>query len=414
MTAPAEAPSLRRRLAAAFALPAGRSARVFAIASLIDALGSGMFMPVSVLYFVRSVGLSAPRVGFGLGVAAGVGIAGTLAAGVVVDRFGAKPTVVALNVLRAVGFASYALVRSFPVFLVVVCLVGFVDRMGRPATQALVAGISDGADRVTTLAFVRSVRNLGYALGGLAASLALAVGTRSAYLVVILIDAATYLVAAFLLSSVVEADVELVDATVPSTYRRVLRDRKYVALAACSGVLSLHLSLLLVGIPLWIVERTAAPDALVGLLFTLNCILVVVLQVPVSRRSTTHPEFGRAFWHCGLGLAAATVLLSITDRPGAVVAVALLLTVCVIETAGELAHSVGGWGLSLGLAPADARGRYLSVWTLGFDVQQVIGPFLMTLIVVRADVAVWAALAAVFVVTGAIARALSAEPAAAR
>ncbi len=401
---------LRRRLAAAFALPAGRAGRVFAVASLIDSLGSGLFMPVSVLFFVRSVGISATRVGFGLGVAAGLGIGGTLLAGVVVDRIGAKPTVISLYVVRGAGFATYALVRGFPAFLAVVCVVSFVDRMARPASQALVAGLSDESDRIVTLAFVRSVRNLGYALGGLGAAVALGIGTRSAYLVVVLADAATYLAAAALLTSVAEDRPTGLSSDVPSTYRRVLRDRRYVGLAACNGLLSLHLSLLLVGIPLWIVERTDAPAALVGLMFSLNCVLVVVLQVPVSRRVRTDADLGRAMWQCGLGLAVATVVLAYTDRPGAVLAVLLLLVVCVVETGGELAHSVAGWGLSIGLAPTDARGRYLSVWSLGFDIQQVAGPFLMTLIVVRHAPAAWLALAAVFVTTGAFGRALVAAP----
>ena len=46
-------------------------------AATIDALGTGLFVPVSVVYFTRVIGLSATQVGFGLAVGGFAGVAVT-------------------------------------------------------------------------------------------------------------------------------------------------------------------------------------------------------------------------------------------------------------------------------------------------------------------------------------------------
>lgn len=56
----------------------------------IDALGSGVFMPMSVLYFVRTTDVAMARIGVALGIAAAVAIPLVLVAGGLVDRWGAK------------------------------------------------------------------------------------------------------------------------------------------------------------------------------------------------------------------------------------------------------------------------------------------------------------------------------------
>ena len=104
--------------------------------------------------------------------------------------------------MRAVAYASFPLVRGFWPFVAVVSLTGLADRMARPAVQALVASLADERDRVTTLAFTRSVRNIGYGAGGLLVTAALTIGGRGPYVALVLGDAATFVVAAALLTRV--------------------------------------------------------------------------------------------------------------------------------------------------------------------------------------------------------------------
>jgi MFS family permease len=381
------------------AVPRERDARIYAVASVVDALGNGLFLPITALFFVKVVGLPTTRVGLGLSITGVAAMLGPVFVGPVVDRYGARRTVIVLNVLRAAAYACYPLVRGFWAFVALVAFTGLLDTMARPALQALVATLTDDADRMTTLAFVRSVRNIGYGVGGLLVSAALAVGGRGPYVALVLGDAATFVVAAVLLARVRDVRVPLPEG--PRTgYREVLRDRRFLALTVLHGVLSLHLSVLLIGFPLWIDQRTNAPTAVAGVIFTLNSALVVLLQVPFSRRSVSVRQGGRALRNSGLALAATCVLLALTPGLPVWPAVALLLVIGVVECAAELWEAAGGWAVSLGLAPAHARGRYLGVWALGFAVHDVGGPTIMAFVVSTAGRIGWLVLAVVVAFAG--------------
>jgi MFS family permease len=400
-------PPLRTRLGALLAVPRDRDARIFAATGVVDALGNSMFIPVSALFFVNVTGLPVTRVGVGLSIAGVVGMLGPLASGPPVDRFGPRRVVLVLYALRAVGYSCYPLVRGFWPFVALVSATAVVDHMSRPALQALAAGLADEADRVTTLAFVRSVRNLGWALGGLLVAGALAIGGKGAYVGLVLGDAATFVVAGLLLLRVRE--VRAAPHEGPRTgYGAVLRNRRFVALGALHGILTLNVAMLILGFPLWIDRRTNAPTAVAGLVFTLNSLLVVVLQVPFSRRLTSVALGGRALRNSGYATAAACVLLALTPGLPVWPAVALLVVAACVQCAGELWEAAGGWAVSLDIAPEHARGRYLGLWDMGFVFYDVGGPILMAFIVEDAGRAGWLGFGAFMAVMGLVASRLAA------
>jgi len=79
----------------------------------VDALGSGVFMPFSVLFFTVTTPLSLAQVGLGLSVAAGLALSAGPLLGTPVDRSGAWWVLLAGNLLQALGVAGYLLVDTF-------------------------------------------------------------------------------------------------------------------------------------------------------------------------------------------------------------------------------------------------------------------------------------------------------------
>lgn len=400
-------------MAATFAIPTGRDARIVAIASVVDALGNGLYLPIAALFFVNAVGLPVEQVGLGLSITGVVALAGHVAGGPPIDRFGPRNVTLVLNVLRAAAYAAFPLVRGFWAFVLLASFTHLLDNVGRVAMQSLVAGLVDPGERVTTAAFVRSIRNIGYGVGGLLVSAALALGGRGPYVGLVLGNAVSFLVAAALLRRV--SDTRAPRPEGPRTgYGVVLADRRFVALAATHGVLSLHLSVLLFAFPLWIDQRTNAPAALAGAIFTLNSALVVLLQVPFSRRSHDVASGGRALRRSGIALLAACVLLALSEGLPVYAAAGVLLVTGVVECVAELEEASGGWAVSLGLAPDEARGRYLGVWALGFSVHEIGGPAVMGFLIARGGgpgiVAFGAVVAAAGVLASRLARAGAADP----
>jgi MFS family permease len=87
-------------------LPHIRGAGSFVVATLIDTLGTGLFLPFSLLYFHRVIGLPLSTVGVALSLAAIITVPMVPLSGMLVDRFGAKRVVLASQFLQGVSISK--------------------------------------------------------------------------------------------------------------------------------------------------------------------------------------------------------------------------------------------------------------------------------------------------------------------
>lgn len=349
--------------------------RLVAVAA---AFGTGLFLPLSVIYLTQIVGLSPARAGLGLTIAGFIAIAASPLSGALLARFDARKVVLGCFAASACGFLAYIGVGSFASFLGVAIVVQFASRMERPATAVLTLAVTPRPGQVDALARQRSLRNLGYGLGGLLAALAVVVHGRTPFAVSLAANAASYIVAGLLVLQLPAAPpAERRDGDVAG-YREVLRDRGYVGLALLNVIMALHDSLLLVAMPLWIATRTKAPLPLTGLLFALNTVLVVLLQVRATRNIAARGGITRSYRTAAVSFVLACGAFALAAGAPAGAATVLLVFALGALTTAELVTSAGEWFLSVNLAPARLRERYLSVFKTSMAVQQAAGPVLVT------------------------------------
>ena len=375
--------------------PQDPNQRRLLVATFADALGTGLFLPLSVIYLTRIVGMSPTQVGLGLTVAGLAAVAAVPVSGALVDKFDARWVVLACFALSALGFLAYVAVDSFASFVLVAFAVQLAARMERPAMAALVLGVTAGPERVVALAWQQSLRNAGYGLGGLLAGLALLGHGRGPFAAVLIGNAASYVVAGALLLRLPAVRPPRREPGSEVGYREVIRDRAYLGLALLNVVVAMHDSLLLIGMPLWIVTRTSAPVALTGLLFALNTVLVVGLQVRTMRSITDSGGISRSYRTAALSLTLACIGFALAAGAAKVVSIAFLVLALAALTRGEVENASGEWFLSVELAPAGLRGRYLSVFQTSIALQQAIGPALVTAALVHWGRLGWGALAVV-------------------
>lgn len=322
----------------------------------------------------------------------------TLVAGTLLDRFDARKIVLACFAISAVGFLAYIAVDSYATFVAVAIVLQFASRMERPATAVLALGIASGPGRVVALAWQQSLRNLGYGIGGLLAGLALLADGKALFDILLAANAASYLIAGALvlrLPPIRPPASTLGDPAERTGYREVVHDRAYVGLALLNIVVALHDSMLLVAMPLWIVSRTDAPLALTGLLFALNTVLVVFLQVRATRNIAARRGIDRSYRTAAISFVLACAGFALAAGATTFVAVVLLVLALGALTIGELESTAGEWFLSVELAPARLQGRYLSVFKTSMALQQAIGPALVTIALVSWGQMGWLALALV-------------------
>lgn len=364
--------------------------RVF-VANFADALGTGVFLPLSVIYLTRIVGLSAVHVGLGLTIAGSVAIAGVPAAGALLDRFDARKILLACYGASALGFAAYAAVNSFASFVVVALVVQIAGRMAGPARAVVVLGVTSAKEGVVGLARQQRLRNFGYGIGGLLAAAILLGRSRVLFDCVLATNAASYLVAGAFVLRLPSIRPAHGDDDTPG-FGDVLRDRTYVRLALLNSLVNLHDSVLQVAMPLWIATRTSAPLALTGLLFTLNTVLVVALQVRAARNVTAAGGVGRSYRTAARAFAIACAAFAAAAGTPEIAAIVLLVIGLAALTRGELENTAGESFLGVERAPARLRGRYLSVFKSSMALQQAIGPALVTALLTGLGAVGWLAI----------------------
>jgi MFS family permease len=377
-----------------------RDQRLILLAYLANALGTGLFLPISVIYLTKIVGLSATRAGLGLTIAGLVAVVAGPCAGPLLDRFDARAVVVGSFAASALGFVAYLAVDSFPSFVAVAIVIQFAGRMGRPSGRVLALRVASGRDGVVALAWQQTLANLGYGVGGLLAGVALLFPSRTPFDVLLAANAVSYVVASVL---VLRLPAQRPPAAPVATrrdqgaYRQLGRDRVYLGLAALNVLVSFHDSVLIVAMPLWVSLHTTAPLPMPGLLFALNTLLVVLLQVRVTRRITSPSGITRSYRTAAIAFVVAMACFAITAGAGRVLAVVLLVLAVSALTLGEVEVTAGEQFLSTQLAPEQFRGRYMSVYNSSMSVQQAIGPALVTAVLAASGRAGWSAIALILV-----------------
>ncbi|MGH8932665.1 MAG: MFS transporter [Egibacteraceae bacterium] len=383
-------------------LPADRPGWILAGTTFASAVGFGSFAASSAIFFTRSVGLSAGEVGAGIATAGAVGLLGPVLVGRTADRVGAREVFAVLSSLQAALFAAYAVVHSFPLFLAVVCGLGFAERSAGAVRNAVIAGMTAGGDRVRLKAYLRSVFNLGVSLGAAGAAIPLHLDTREGYLALVFFSSA---------AAALTAGLAMALPHVAPPGRRLdaqrwiaLRDMPYLTMALLCGLLATHHSLLVIALPIWVATHTDAPGSVVSGLFLLNTLLAVALQVWASRyAANVRGAASAARWGAWV-IAPACALIAIAAFVPLAPAVAMLASGVALLTLGELLTSVASWALSFELAAPQAPAQYQGTFALGMSVESIAGPLLATGVVIFLGAAGWLAAAAVFLLLGYVAR----------
>lgn len=401
-------------------LPPTRGGRLLMVAFLVDTLGTGLFIAGSMVFFTRYIGLSAGQVATGISLAALTGLLASVPLGVLADRAGIRMVQAVLHLLRALGFVLYVLCTDYVQFLLVACLIGIGDRTSPPLNQALVAMVVPAEERVRTMGLLRVVKNVSFTAGGLLAAGILAFDSATAYSALVLVNAASFVAVAWMIARLPllterpetrpAGHAAQMTGWMRGAWRLpALRDRHYLGLVGTNGLLCLHNTLLLVGIPLFVLERTAAPAWMVALLFVVNTVLVVVAQVRVARIVDRPGGAARAFRAAGLAMAVTCLLLVVVPGVDAVAAIMVLVLAVLALTLGEMLQSAAGWSVSFALAPEQRRGEYLTVFNLGTTVESIAGPLVIAALLYAAWPA-WAGAALVFVALGLLGARLTAAP----
>ncbi|MGW0907107.1 MDR family MFS transporter [Streptomyces sp. NPDC002853] len=343
--------------------------------TLVNRLGAfvATFMA---LYLTLDRGYSATYAGLvaalhGLG-----GVVSSLGAGVMTDRLGRRPTLLIAQASTALSVALLGFMKDPLAIAAVAFLVGMASNASRPAVQAMMADIVRPEDRVRAFSLNYWAINLGFAISSMGAGFI----AEFSYLAGFLIEAVMTMVCAVVVFAKLPESRPVRTASEKESdpdvgLGAVLRDGRFMGVVGLSFLVALIFQQGSVGLPVAMGEAGFTP-ADYGLAIAVNGVLIVALQIPVTR-FIEHRDPQRLLIVSAL---LAGYGFGLTAFAGSIGVFAL--TVCV-WTVAEIVNAPTQTGLVVRLSPTHGRGRYQGMYVLSWAVASLVAPLMSGFVIDR-------------------------------
>ncbi|QIM21817.1 MFS transporter [Phycicoccus sp. HDW14] len=346
----------------------------------VSTLGRGMTLPFTVIYIHEVRGIDLDVAGLLMGLIAVVAVVITAPVGVLTDRLGARPVVIAGLLAQVLGAVVIAFATTVPAFVVAVSLLGVSFGIGWPAFNAMIASIVDGRLRTQYFGINFALVNLGIGFGGVVSGFLTDVERPGTFTAIFLVDAACVLVpVALLLGPLrhVAGRPRPVDDDTSSApgYLAILRRPAVLWVTALTFLSSfVGYGQMEAGFPAFARQVSEVSTRTIGFAFAANTAVIVLMQFLVLRRidgrRRTRVFLGLVvLWALAWSLLGATGLVA-----GTLAAAAGVIVFHVFFGLGETLLQPTVPAIVNDLASDHDRGRYNAVSAGAFQVGAITAP----------------------------------------
>lgn len=347
---------------------------ILCFASFVNRAGT-MALPFLALYLTESLKFSTARAGFALTLWGLVALLMGPLAGKLADRYGALFMMKAMMTAFGIVLILFPLAQSWPMVLLMTSLFALTQVGFLPPNLSMVSSLSRPENRKAAFALSRLALNLGMSVGPAVGGIL----AQHSFSALFIVDGASALIAALILVfSLLNKRIGDLGSTAteaPAKQRWILH-----ALFADANLRVFLLGLIPVTIvfwqhqsamPLFLVRDLHFPKSVYGLLFTLNTLMIVAMEIPLNSL-TAHWSHRRAFvTGCALTAVGFGSLALARTLP------AVALTVA-IWTVGEMILFPAMSAYVSEIAPENKRGEYMGFYSMGFNVALMAAPSIGT------------------------------------
>lgn len=361
------------------------------LAILINRAGT-MVLPFLTLYLTIERGFQPASAGLALTVYGLCAIVMAPVAGRFSDRFGGLKIMKLSLILSGLILFVFPFASSLTGIFVVCGLWAFATEAFRPPSMAIIGDLAGPERRKAAFALSRLAINLGMSIGPVIGGF---LAMRS-YQLLFVVDGSTSLLAGLLLAllpwrTLHRNNKELLAAARNETeepkaalrYSDVLKDRRFTYFLLAMLPIELVFFQPLAAMPLFLVRELQMTEAGIGLLFAINTVIIIIVEVPLNMAMVSwQHRHALALGALLVGLGFGGLIL-IDGVVGAAITV-------VIWTFGEMILLPASAAYVSDIAPREQAGAYMGLYTMGFSVALAVGPWLGTAIMERFGAsAVW-------------------------
>ena len=336
--------------------------------------GGSMIWPFLIIYASGKLNMPLSSVAALISINAGTGLISSLVAGTLADKVGRK---VVMNFSLTVNGIAYFLLmyaETYPHFVLLMMLVGLSNPLYQVGADAMLADMIPSEKRTDAFAINRIANNAAFAMGPAIGGF---LATRS-YNLAFYCAGIGFLAYSLLLFFQAKETLVLSPKTgsnssgigeVLQSYSGVLRDKGFMLFVLAISVGLIAPTMLWILMPVYSKTNFGVPENLYGWIPTTNGLLCVFAQYPVTRitrRYRTLPVLAVGMLIYAIGAGSVALMSSFWG----------FWLSMVILTFGELTLVPTASKYVADLAPADLRGRYMSIHWLGWGLARTLAPII--------------------------------------
>ncbi|UCG62701.1 MAG: MFS transporter [Candidatus Zixiibacteriota bacterium] len=323
----------------------------------VSALGFAISIPFIAIYFYATLGLSMSEIGVFFGAMALVRSVFQAIGGEVSDRIERHILLIYSQIFRAGAFLTLAIsiYKDWGFWPVAIALLvnSIFGAIFQPVANAMVSDILPVDKRLDGYAITRSAGNLGWAVGPAIGGF---LAGYSYGLLFLISSGITLLSGLVFLIFLKPPRTVIVQDRFKFSDLLAIKDDPYLARhSILIFALYLVVAQLIAPFSVYAVEMVKITEHQLGILYTLNGLMVVLLQIPVTRllagyRLTTQLAMGAFVYAVGYGMV------------GVLAGFEFFVLAMIVVTMGEIFMSPPSLTLTSRLAPEGRMGRYMGIF----------------------------------------------------
>lgn len=339
---------------------------------LISTIGASMIWPFLMIYVSEKLDLPLTAAAALNTLNSVMGLIASFVAGPITDKLGRKWVMAISLLVNGLVYLFMSQAATFGAFALLMAVSGAFNPLYRVGADAMMADLIPTEKRADAYSLLRTSNNIGVAIGPAAGGFIAA----SSYALAFYLAATGMIIYSLLVTFLAvetlsrqPADGEPRPVERFGGYGRVLRDRHFISFVGSFTLTQVCAALMWVLLAVYAKQNYQVPEDQYGLIPTTNALMVVFLQLTVTHYTKRYTPL--------LALAVGSLFYAV-----AVGSVALgegfwaFWVSMVILTIGELILSPTATTYAANLAPADMRGRYMSLYGLTWGVASGFGSVL--------------------------------------
>ncbi|MBI5962537.1 MAG: MFS transporter [Chloroflexi bacterium] len=345
---------------------------------VISTAGGSMIWPFLLIYASGKLHLPLSTVAVLISINAGTGMLASFLAGTLADKIGRKVVMVFSLALNGIAYFFLMRAETYPQFVLLMVLIGLSNPLYQVGADAMLADMIPSEQRTDAYAINRIANNaafaLGPAIGGFLASSSYNFAFYGASAGFVIYSLLLFFLARETLDKTVsetktDSLAGQAEGAARGTYAHVFRDKGYMAFVSMIALGLIAPSMVWILMAVYAKTNFGVAESMYGWIPTTNALLCVFAQYPVTQITRKYETLsvtaiGMLIYAVGAGSVAL-----MTGFAGFWLSMVVL-------TFGELTLVPTASKYVADIAPADMRGRYMSIYWLGWGLSRALAPLI--------------------------------------